>query len=141
MILLCLDCMEVQNGQGSYDKLNNQIIIPTNHYPWIIRTYHTCCLKNKPSAIRKAQQHLIDFNHFKAHSIYKNKCASCHRKNKNGRYVREFVGSTYIPSLNGITKNSKINFLKSLNEFLFSKFKKKLITEDELKILKNILVS
>ena len=28
---------------GSYDKLNNQIIIPTNHYPWILRTFYTCC--------------------------------------------------------------------------------------------------
>ncbi len=128
---------------GSYDKLNNQIIIPTNHYPWIIRTYHTCCLKNKPSAIRKAQQHLIDFSHFKAHSIYKNKCASCHRKNKNGRYVREFVGDTYIPSLNGITKNRKINSLKSLDNFNYShKYSGKIeITEEELIILKKYFES
>ena len=41
---------------GSHDKLNNQIII-TNHY-LDYRTYHTCCLKNKPSAV-KARQHLI----------------------------------------------------------------------------------
>ena len=26
---------------GTYDKLNNQIILPTNHYPWIIRTFYT----------------------------------------------------------------------------------------------------
>ena len=128
---------------GSHDKLNNQIIIPTNHYPWIIRTYHTCCLKNKPSAIRKARQHLIDFNHFKAHSIYKDKCASCHRKNKNGRYVREFVGDTYIPSLNGITKNRKMNSLKSLENFNYShKYSSKLeITKEELKILKKYFES
>ena len=30
---------------GTYDKKNNQIIIPTNHYPWIIRAYYTCCSK------------------------------------------------------------------------------------------------
>ena len=30
---------------GTYDKKNKQIIVPTNHYPWIIRIYYTCCRK------------------------------------------------------------------------------------------------
>ena len=35
-------------------------------------------------------------------------------KSKNGRYVREFVGDKYVPSLNGISKLKKIDSLKSL---------------------------
>ena len=74
---------------GSYDLINNQIIIPTNHYPWVIRTYYTCCKKNKPSALRKAQQSIINLKHFEAHSLYKSKCSSCHRKNKNGNPIEK----------------------------------------------------
>ena len=32
---------------GTHDKLNDQIIIPTNHYPWFIRAYYACCNKRK----------------------------------------------------------------------------------------------
>lgn len=123
---------------GAFDKKNNQIILPTNHYPWIIRSYYTCCLKNTPSAIRKAHQYLINLNHSDAFKIYKNKCSSCHRKNKNGRYIREFVGDGYVPSLNGITKTNKINSLIDLKSFNFShKYTNNLeIEENELKVLK-----
>ena len=128
---------------GSYDLINNQIIIPTNHYPWVIRTYYTCCKKNKPSALRKAQQSIINLKHFEAHSLYKSKCSSCHRKNKNGRYVREFVGDKYIPSLNGISKLEKMNSLKSIKNFKYShKYTEKIdISDAELKILNDYFLS
>ena len=52
---------------GSYDLTNNQII-NSNYFTihWVIRSYYSCCLKNKPSALRKAQQYLIDLKHFNA---------------------------------------------------------------------------
>ena len=28
---------------GSHDIANNQIIIPTNHIPWVVRVYYKCC--------------------------------------------------------------------------------------------------
>ena len=123
---------------GSFDKKNNQIILPTNHYPWIIRTYYTCCLNKTPSAIRKAQQYIINSQYSDAYTIYKNKCSSCHRKNKNGRYVREFVGDGYVPSLNGITITNKFNSLDDLKSFNYShKYTNNLeIKKNELKALK-----
>ena len=75
--------------------------------------------------------------------MYKNKCSSCHRKSKNGRYVREFVGDKYVPSLNGISKLKKMDSLKSLKNFKFShKYSENIdISEDELKILSDFFLS
>ncbi len=123
---------------GSYDLVNNQIIIPTNHYPWVLRSYYTCCLKNKPSALRKAQQILIDANHFTAQKIYKAKCSSCHQKRRNGIYESELFGDTYIPSLNGVTLTKKSESIKSLKNFKHShKYTKNIeISDKELALLK-----
>ena len=32
---------------GSHDIANNQIIIPTNHIPWVLRVYYKCCSEKK----------------------------------------------------------------------------------------------
>ncbi len=123
---------------GSYDLTNNQIIIPTNHYPWIIRSYYSCCLKNKPSAQRKAPQYLIDLKHFNGNKIYKNKCSSCHQKRKKGKYESEFFGDTYIPNLSGVTLTKKGDSLNSLKNFKYShKYTENIeISDKELGLLK-----
>ena len=128
---------------GTFDRKNNQIIIPTNHYPWIIRTYYMCCSKNKKKAIRKINEFINDLSHLKANSLYKERCLSCHRKDKNGKYFREFKGDKYIPSLNGIVKTSKFNSLNNLKNFNFShKYTSKInISENELITLKNYFIS
>ena len=124
---------------ATYDKTNNQIIIPTNHYPWIIRTYFVCCAPNKKKINRKIKEFFNNLSQFKGHSIYKEKCQSCHRKDKNGLYIREFQGDKYVPSLNGITKSNKFNSLDSVKKFKFShKYSSKInMSENELNILKN----
>jgi len=120
---------------GSYDLTNNQIIIPTNHYPWIIRSYY---LSNKPSVLKKAQQYLIDLKHFNANKIYQNKCSSCHQKSKKGKYESEIFGDTYIPSLNGVSLTKKGESLNTLKNFIYShKYAENIeISDKELSLLR-----
>tara|TARA_B110000483_G_scaffold240645_1_gene321712 strand:- start:442 stop:2490 length:2049 start_codon:yes stop_codon:yes gene_type:complete len=129
---------------GSYDKLNNQIIIPTNHYPWILRTFYTCCnRKEVTNFFYRFNVNLINIKEFSGYNIYKQKCQSCHGKNKNGLYVSEFFGDTYYPSLNGITKINKLESIKKLSKFNEShKYLNNLnIDKDDLADVKNYLES
>ena len=106
---------------GSYDKKNNQIIIPTNHYPWFVRTYYGCCLKKEVSGVkRKFDESLINLSEIKGYLAYNQKCKSCHGKNKNGFYEGEVKGEKYIPSLNGVSRLEKFKSLKNINNFNFS---------------------
>ena len=129
---------------GTHDKLNDQIIIPTNHYPWFIRAYYSCCNKKKVrNAERKFNETLISIKEFRGYNVYKEKCLSCHGKNKNGLYKSELFGDTYYPSLNGISKLNKLDTLKNLEKFLNAhKYTEKIeIDEIELENLKNYLLS
>ena len=49
----------------------------------------------------------------KGHQIYEKKCKSCHGKNMNGKYLSEFSGDDYIPSLNGISVLERFQNLKN----------------------------
>ena len=102
---------------ASLDKLNNQIIISTNHYPWIIRVYYL--LKGKNLKL-KVGEFFSGIDTFKGYYIYKNKCQSCHGTRKNGFYEGEFSGDDYIPSLNGISLLDKFNSLNTTKEFNYS---------------------
>ena len=106
---------------GTYDILNNQIIVPTNHYPWIIRSYYGCCVRDEISRTkRKTQEFLTSLKEIKGKIIYNNKCKSCHGKNKNGLYMSEIKGDKYIPSLNGISRLNKFASLKDSKSFNYS---------------------
>ncbi len=106
---------------GTNDKFNNQIIIPTNHYPWIVRIYYTCCSKKKVSEVkRKFDLSLRNITNLKGFYTYQKKCKSCHGKRKNGFYEPEFTGDKYVPSLNGISMIKKFESLKNLKSFNYA---------------------
>lgn len=103
---------------GTLDKINNQIIIPSNHYPWIIRSYYYEKNKNKLSYIKKFVES------FKTKSdgeiLYQKNCQSCHGVNREGVYESELYGNQYIPSLVGISFKKKINSLNSLESLNYN---------------------
>ncbi len=124
---------------GTHDKLNNQIVIPTNHYPWIVRIYYNCCSKKKVSEVkRKFDLSLRNLTNLKGFYTYQKKCKSCHGKRKNGFYEPEFTGDKYIPSLNGISTLKKFESLKDVNSFNYAhKYSSKIkINESELNSLR-----
>jgi len=102
---------------ASLDKFNNQIIISTNHYPWIIRAYYF----PKGRVLRqKVREFFIGIDTPKGYYIYISKCQSCHGTRKKGFYESEFFGDGYIPSLNGISLLDKFNSLNTTKEFNYS---------------------
>ena len=126
---------------GSHDINNNQIIVPTNHIPWVIRAYYSCC--RNENEITDVKKFFVELKEIRGHTIYNNTCKSCHGKNKNGLYVREFSGDEYIPSLNGITRTKKFDSMNDLQKFNNSHKYAKLanLTEKDLKQLKDYFVS
>jgi len=129
---------------GTHDINNNQIIISTNHYPWIIRSYYGCCIRNKVSRTkRKTYEFLTSLKEIKGLMIYNDKCKSCHGKNKNGIYKSEIYGDKYIPSLNGVSRLKKFSSLENLNNFNYAhKYSDKIeLDEDELEHLKRYFIN
>tara|TARA_Y100000816_G_C26107618_1_gene589175 strand:+ start:3366 stop:5396 length:2031 start_codon:yes stop_codon:yes gene_type:complete len=129
---------------GSYDINNSQIVIPTNHYPWIIRSYYGCCVRDEISRTkRKVEEFFTSLREIKGLITYKNHCASCHGKNKNGLYLSETVSDKYIPSLNGISRMKKFDSLESLEKFEYShKYTTKIkLEKKEIKNLKNYFIN
>jgi quinoprotein glucose dehydrogenase len=126
---------------GSHDIANNQIIIPTNHIPWVLRVYYKCCSEKK--LLNKTNELFVNIKERKGHKIYNNTCKSCHGKNKNGLYNSEFIDDEYIPSLNGVSRLKKFNVFNNLKQFNYShKFVKQAnLTEEDLKHLKDYFIS
>ena len=126
---------------GSHDINNNQIIVPTNQIPWVIRVYYNCCSEKK--LLNKTNEFFVNLKERRGHTIYNNTCKSCHGKNKNGLYVREFEGDKYVPSLNGISRLKKFDVFDSLEKFNYSHKYAKTdnLTEEDLKYLKDYFVS
>ena len=128
---------------GTYDKKNKQIIVPTNHYPWIIRIYYTCCSKENVSEVkRKFDLSFVNLPNLKGYLIYQQKCKSCHGKRKNGNYQAEFIGDKYIPSLNGVSTLKKFQSLNKVSEFEYAhKYSSKIkIDQNDLNALKNYFI-
>ena len=121
---------------GTLDIKNRQIILPSNHYPWIIRSYYH---KTKDSKISDFKKYFIDFQNKESKNIYESKCQSCHGKNREGVYQNEFFGDNYIPSLIGLSLTNKFNSIKSEKNFKYSHqyaSEKIKINNDELKLLR-----
>ncbi len=102
---------------GSLDKKNNQILVTTNHYPWILRSFY----KSK----KRDFKNNIDFffSNLRNHpgkKIYENKCQSCHQVNMNGIYESELFGNKYVPSLIGVSFLDKFRSLESKKNFHMS---------------------
>tara|TARA_B100001057_G_C22862233_1_gene954992 strand:+ start:2039 stop:4057 length:2019 start_codon:yes stop_codon:yes gene_type:complete len=126
---------------GSHDINNNQIIIPTNHIPWVVRVYYNCCSEKK--IFDKTNELFVKVKERQGYKIYNNTCKSCHGKNKNGFYNSEFKGDEYVPSLNGISRLEKFNIFDNLKQFKYSHKYVKLnsLNEKDLKNLKDYFIS
>ena len=99
---------------GSLDLANNQIIIPSNHYPWIIRSFYTT-KKNKSKF--NFDNVLEIFKKSEGQKLFANKCQSCHSNNKEGFYENEFSGGKHIPSLIGASFKERFQSFYDLNTF------------------------
>ena len=99
---------------GSLDLANNQIIIPSNHYPWIIRSFYTT-KKNKSKF--NFDNILEIFKKSEGQKLFENKCQSCHSNNREGFYENEFSGGKYIPSLIGASFKKRFQSFYDLNIF------------------------
>ena len=126
---------------GSHDIENNQIIIPTNHIPWVVRVYYECC--SEKNFFKKTNELFINIKERRGLNIYNNTCKSCHGNNKNGLYNSEFKNDEHIPSLNGISKLKKFEAFDNLNKFNYShKFVNQVkLNDEDLKDLKNYFIS
>ena len=134
---------------GTLDLNNDQIIIPSNHYPWILRSYYYDRLLNKvvnlndrffslfskntytspfqaktkkltSEAIKKVYSKLPYLIDAKGKGLYEAKCQSCHGINRKGKYAGETEGDTYIPNLIGISFTNKQKSLNNLENFNYS---------------------
>ena len=131
---------------GTLDSINNQIIISSNHYPWIIRSFYSDRLLNKimkknerlegifsegkylspwqkkdggnnELKIKKIYSNISDLIDKDGSMVYKKKCQSCHGSVREGVYKAEFEGDLYIPNLIGISYTDKIKSLDNLKNF------------------------
>ena len=93
------------------DLFNNQIIISSNHYPWILRTFYYEKNNNQSFEIKKIFKTTI------GEKLYKRNCQSCHGLNREGIYEDEFHGNKYVPSLVGISLKKRFNSLNDLPNF------------------------
>ncbi len=131
---------------GTLDNINNQIIIATNHYPWILRSFYLDKLLNKilvknsnlkeifnksdhlspwqkknngddEKKIKKIYSNALSLIDLQGSKVYKTKCQSCHGVVKEGVYFSESEGDRYIPNLMGVSFTNKIKSLNSLKNF------------------------
>jgi len=83
---------------GAIDN-KNRLVIPSNKYPFIIRTWNAL------------QNNNIDTNeeiiNLKSYQTYLSNCASCHMANLSGSHDNEHTGDKYFPSLIGISSFQK----------------------------------
>ena len=80
---------------GSYDPVNNLLTVPTNNYPWILRTKY---ISTDQDVVSK-----IILKNIKAF----NKCITCHGSSLNGWHQDELNGDVYVPSLINLGENKK----------------------------------
>lgn len=131
---------------GTLDLINNQIIISSNHYPWILRSFYLDRLLNKilkknvslegifggskylspwqkrdgvdnEIKIKKLYSNISTFVDSDGSMVYKNKCQSCHGAAREGVYLSESQGDLYIPNLIGVSYTDKIKSMDNLKKF------------------------
>jgi len=131
---------------GTLDLINNQIIISSNHYPWILRSFYLDRLLNKilkknsnlegifngskylspwqktnsddnEKKIKKIYSNISSFIDRDGSLVYKNKCQGCHGLVREGVYLSESQGDLYIPNLIGVSYTDKIKSMDNLKNF------------------------
>jgi quinoprotein glucose dehydrogenase len=135
---------------GSFDKINNQIIIPTNHDPWIIRLYYEDkILKIKRGLNARLKRFInndeilsnykilknleidssnnIDKLYFNISKIFHFSGAQVYQNkcqschsNRQANIESEFTGNYYLPSLTNISSSPKFNSLKNKENFNYA---------------------
>ena len=90
---------------GSYDPLNNLLTVPTNNYPWIVRTKYI-----------STDQKIVSKNILKNLKAF-NKCITCHGSSLNGWEQDDLNGDVYVPSLINLEKHKKSQKIKNLKDF------------------------
>ena len=63
---------------------------------------------------------------------YYQKCATCHRNDRNGRFQSEYIGDGYVPSLVGYTLTEKYKYGKDYQNFLSLHDSKMEVTKHDL---------
>ena len=97
---------------ASLDPFNQFLYIPVNNVPWKLKPYL------QSSEIKTFFTKELKDNH----KIYLNKCASCHGKNRNGKYgkFKEKENKNLVPNLVGFYSvpgmKDKLNSLEELNQ-------------------------
>ena len=130
---------------SSLDPVNQYLYIPTNNVPWKIR----------PFVQSREIKTFFNGDLKEYHNLYLEKCASCHGKNRNGKYVKfrereiknipSLVGYYAIPGMENklsnfrkLAENHKnINFKKDEIDkikLLFKDWDKKIKEKDEIKV-------
>jgi len=131
---------------GTLDSFNDQIIIASNHYPWILRSFYYDRLLSKifqkndmlekiineedylspwqkkdendnKTKIEKIYSNISTFIDKDGSKVYKEKCQSCHGVVREGVYEGETAGDLYIPNLIGVSYTDKIKSLDNLKNF------------------------
>jgi len=96
---------------GAFDPNRNILIVPSNKYPWILRTRYFDSDESFTVEIAKKN------------SAYMNKCSQCHGENLRGWFQNELNGDLYVPSLiNTSSKTTQEKFenikaFKSMHAF------------------------
>ena len=91
---------------GSYDPVNNLLVIPVNRVPWILR--HEYIYQGKK----------IDRVKMENYQSYLSHCADCHGRDLVGKRESEDVGDDYVPSLIGAMIKFDLNSVKQCELFL-----------------------
>lgn len=92
----------------SVDEDSGIIVVPSNKYPWILRTSYFDKDESKT-------KHFVGKN-----STYTSKCVFCHGPALAGAFQNEYEGDLYFPSLIGITQKRSYEYLTSIEKFRFN---------------------
>lgn len=91
---------------GSYDSVNNLLVIPVNRVPWILR--HQYLYRGEAYS----RTEIPYYENYLSH------CADCHGPDLSGKIDNEFVGDDYIPSLIGALVKFDLNSVSQCDTFL-----------------------
>jgi len=90
---------------AALDPKSSTLIVPSNKYPWILRSYPYA--KDEKKIVRLSRKNFS----------YSGKCAACHGNDLRGGFLWESYNDLYFPSLVNISKRETKSSLTSLENF------------------------
>ena len=91
---------------GSYDSVNDLLVVPVNRVPWILR--HKYLYQGEAYS----RTTIPNYENYLSH------CADCHNTDLSGKMDNEFVGDDYVPSLVGAMLKFDLNSVNQCDIFL-----------------------